>query len=74
MTRRDLEPDHDAAALRRFAEALRRYATRSPPFVELVPNFAPETVAFWKECPDRLLCGRKAFDVLRARGFVEAKP
>jgi hypothetical protein len=60
------------ARLRAFAHAFARYATRNPPLVQLVAELAPHTVAFWREHPDRLMCGRVAFDELRAKGFDEA--
>lgn len=62
--------DH-AARLDAFASALARYATRVPPLVMLVPEYSPETVAFFREYPDRLLCGRDAFEALRAQGLAE---
>lgn len=61
------------ARLRAFAHAFARHATRNPPLVQLVAEFEPHVVAFWREYPDRLLCGRVAFDELRAKGF-EAAP
>lgn len=60
------------ARLRSFAHAFARHATRNPPLVQFVAELAPHTVAFWRDYPDRLMCGRVAFDELRAKGFDEA--
>ena len=57
-----------------FAAALARHATRLPPLIELETYFEPEAVAFFFECPDRLLCGRDAFAALRAQGLAVAPP
>lgn len=60
-----------AARLERFANALALYATRLPPLVQLEPALEPDTIAFWREYPDRLICGRAAFEALRANGLTE---
>jgi hypothetical protein len=62
------------ARLRAFADAFWCYSTRNPPLVQLVPEFEPYTVAFWREYPDRVLCGRVAFEAMRTKGFDEAPP
>lgn len=55
-----------------FAAALGLHATKLPPLIELEPYFEPDRLAFFVECPDRILCGRDAFEVLRANGHEVA--
>jgi hypothetical protein len=45
-----------------------------PPQIELEPNFEPETLAFFREHPDRVFCGREAFEAMRALGLQVAPP
>lgn len=56
----------------RLGAALEAHCTRATPFVQLVPEFEPLTVAFWTARPDRIMCGREVFAALRAQGFAEA--
>lgn len=58
----------------RLAAVLEAHCTRATPFVQLVPELEPQAVAFCTWHPDRLLCGREAFAVLRAQGLIEAPP
>lgn len=55
-----------------FAAALGLHATRLPPLIELEPHFEPDAIAFFHEHPDRIFCGRAAFDALRATGLKVA--
>ena len=55
-----------------FAAALGLHGTRLPPLIELEPYFEPDAVAFFHEYPDRIFCGREAFEALRATGLEVA--
>ncbi len=71
MKRTPLSP---AERVEAFASALGLHATRLPPLIELEPYFEPDGIAFFVECPDRIFCGRDAFEVLRASGHEVAPP
>jgi len=56
--------------LTRFFAEIEPYV-RQPYGVMLVPEFDPLTIGFDRSMPDRLLCGRRVFDEMRARGMPE---
>lgn len=62
----------DALAVELFIANVRQHLKRWPPYVQLEPWFEPWTIAFWRQYPDRLFCGGRAFAEMRER--FEAAP
>ena len=68
------KPLTPAERVEAFAAALGLHGTRLPPLIELEPYFEADRIAFFREYPDRILCGRDAFATLRALGHEVAPP
>lgn len=60
----------ERSELKRFLAEIDPYV-QQPYGVMLVPEFDPFTIAFDRNLPDRLMCGRAVFDDMRRRGVRE---